>query len=136
MQRRGPLQVERSVIFGQHVLAVRFLPHLHIGDRIISSLEIGDLVGGIFRCAIEHRHRQHRGQPARVAASIEKIKSDLISLIVDVGWFVPRVHGRAIVRSLIRVGCVPDEIIELSLRRGCSQVDFSDDVAGAIAAIP
>ena len=59
VDRGGELEVQRAVIFGQHVLAVGLFAHLDPRDRIFALVEIGDFVGRIFRRGIEHRDRDH-----------------------------------------------------------------------------
>jgi hypothetical protein len=42
MQRVGELHIEGGVVFGRYILAVRFLPHFHAGDRVAARFEIAD----------------------------------------------------------------------------------------------
>ncbi len=54
------LEVERAIVLGQHVLAVRLLAHLDVGDRIAALLDVCDLGGGIVGRAVEHGNGNHR----------------------------------------------------------------------------
>ena len=47
MERGGPLQVERAVIFGECVFSVRLFAHFHIGDGIASFFEVSNFGDGI-----------------------------------------------------------------------------------------
>ena len=135
MQRFGPLQVECSVIFWKHVLAIGFLAHLDKRNRIAARFHIRDLVRGILWRTIDQRNRYHGGQTARVAAGVKKIESHLIFLVVDIRRLMPRIDRRAVGRGLIRIRRMPDEVIEFSIRRSCSQINFANRITAAVPAI-
>ncbi len=88
MQGRGPLQVQRSVIFRREVLAIRLLSHFDIRNWITPFLEIGDLRSGVFRCPIQHRHGYHRREAPRQSAGVEQIKADLITGFHAIGDYI------------------------------------------------
>ena len=43
MNRPGPLDVESSVVFGEHVLAIRLFAHLDPTDGIATLFNVGNL---------------------------------------------------------------------------------------------
>src|SRR3954465_8622012 len=43
----GELQVERTVVFRKHVLSVRFLAHLDVGDGLAARFDVAHLRGGV-----------------------------------------------------------------------------------------
>src|SRR5208283_4267764 len=51
------LYIQRAVVFRKHVLPVSLFSHLYPRNRILAFVEIGDLVGRIFRRGIEHSDR-------------------------------------------------------------------------------
>ena len=75
MNRGCPLQIQRGVIFGKHVLAIGFFAHLDVGDRIASFLQIGNLRRCIVGSVVQHRDRHHGGKSARYTAGEEEIES-------------------------------------------------------------
>ena len=48
MERICRLQIQGSIIFGEHVLTIGLLTHLHIGDRVIALLQVGDFGDRVF----------------------------------------------------------------------------------------
>ncbi len=64
MQCRGPLDVQRGVIFGQHVLPIGFFTHLDVRNWISALLQISELSGSVVGSVVEQRHRNHAGQSA------------------------------------------------------------------------
>ena len=115
MQGRCPLEVERRVIFGQHVLPVGLFAHFHIGNWIATLTEIGDFCSTVFRSSVQHGNRNHCRQMIGVAAREEKIEAGLDRIRVQVSFGVPRIDGRNQNGGLIFTGHVFDEIDELSV---------------------
>ena len=74
------------------MFAVRFFPHFDVRDRITAFLQVGYLSDSVFGCVIEHCDRNHRGQSACYPAGEEKIKADLVTVLVNEGNFVPGIH--------------------------------------------
>ena len=79
VQRRRPLQVKGSVLFRQHVLAVRLLAHFDIGNRIASGFQVSDLGGGVLGCAVKHGDGNHCRESAGIAAGVEQVEADLVA---------------------------------------------------------
>ena len=77
MERSREVKIERCVIFGQHVLTVRFFSHLDVRDWIATFFEICNLRCGIFRSGVNQSNRNHGGQSAGVAAGVEEVESNL-----------------------------------------------------------
>ena len=75
----GELQVQRSIVFRQHVLPISFFTHLDIRDRIMAFVKISNFIRGIFWCRIQHGNRDHGGKSARHAAGEEEIEADLVA---------------------------------------------------------
>ena len=64
------------------VLAVGFLAHFDIADRIAALLDISDLRGRIVRRAVQHGHWNHGRQIVGDAAGEEKIEARVLILSV------------------------------------------------------
>jgi hypothetical protein len=79
MERRGPLQIEGTVVFGQHVLAIGFLAHFNVGDRVGTFLEVSHLRRRVFGRAVEHRNGNDGGESARDAAGEEQVEAGLVT---------------------------------------------------------
>src|SRR5208282_1762782 len=80
MENRSPLEVERSVVFRNHVLPIRFLAHFNVGNWVVTILQVSNLGGSVLGRVIKQRYRNHRGQPTRDSAGVEKIESNLCLL--------------------------------------------------------
>ena len=115
MQGRCPLEVERRVIFGQHVLPVGLFAHFHIRNWIATLSEIGKFEGAVIRSPIQHGNRNHCRQMIGVPACEEKIQAGLHRIRVQISFGVPRIDGRNQSGGLIFAGNVFDEVDELSV---------------------
>src|SRR5215469_1179321 len=135
VERRGPLQVERTVVLGQGVLSIRLFAHFHVGDGIAAFLEIRNLGNCILGIVIDHGDGNHCRQPARDAAGIEKVKTHLVATVVDNGAFMPWIDGRTDRVGLGAIGCMAKDVVKAAIRRECSDVQLSNGVAEAIAAV-
>lgn len=98
MNRRGPLQVQSTIVFRQHVLAVGLFSHFYVRDRISSLFQVCDLCRRVFRRTVEHRDRNHCRKIACNAAGVKEIESRLIAGFHVVGRnqqirrLVPRIN--------------------------------------------
>src|SRR5215472_4950880 len=93
MERGCPFEVERAVVFRKSVFSIGLFAHFHIRDGITAFFKVSDLGNGVFGIVVDHGHRNHRREPARDAAGIEKIEADVITPVVDDGAFMPWVDG-------------------------------------------
>src|SRR5215469_11346236 len=117
-------------------MTIGLLAHLYVGDRILAVLKVLNFRGRIFRRVVNQRNWNHCGQPACVAADIEQIESDLsATALVDVGWPMPGIDGRTECGRLPLISGMNDQVVELLLRTGGSQVQFANRVPKAVAAI-
>ena len=73
MHGGGELQVECGVIFGQHVLAIGLLAHLHVGNGIAMLFQISHLRRRVFGRAVEHGDGNHGGKIVGDATGEEQI---------------------------------------------------------------
>ncbi len=81
----GELQIKSAVIFRLHVLAVGFLAHFDVGDRISALLDVANLSGCIFGRAVEQGDGNNRGESTRDSAFEEEIKAGLVAGFHSVG---------------------------------------------------
>src|SRR5579864_578492 len=98
MKRCCPLNVERAIVLGHGMLPVGFLAHLDKGNRISALLDVCDLSSRIFRRAIKHGDRNHRGQVVGESASEEEIEAAVLILSsrVNITFGMPWVDGGGI----------------------------------------
>ena len=76
---RGPLDVERAVVFWESVLSVGFFTHLDSGNGVAAFFDIGDLRGGIVGCAVEHGDGNHRGKVVGESAGEENVEAAVLA---------------------------------------------------------
>ena len=91
VQRRRPLQVERAVVLGHDLLAVRLFAEFHVADGVAARLDVPDLGRGVAGRAIEHRDGNHRGHAARQAALEDDVEPGLFFVRHLVRGLMPRV---------------------------------------------
>ena len=136
MNRGRPLQIERGVIFRQHVLPISFLAHLDIGNRIAAFFQICNLRPRIVRSVIQHRDRHHGGKSASNAACEEQIKSHLrLFGRSQIGGLMPRIDRRTIRGRLLLIRGVAQNVVECTVVCGCAQIEFANRIAHTIPRI-
>src|SRR5437016_7459852 len=77
------------------MFAVGLFAHFDKADGIAAFLDVGNLSGGIFGSAVEHRDGNHRGQIVSHAAGEEQIEPSvlIVAAIADVFRRMPGIDG-------------------------------------------
>ena len=77
------------------MLAVGFFAHFYISDGVAAFFDVGDLGGGIFRCAVKHGDRNHCRKVIGESAGKENVEAAvlIVSSIVYVGRGMPGIDG-------------------------------------------
>ena len=75
MESGCKFQIERTIVFRRHILAVHFFAHFDIGDRIVTRFKIFDFGSGIVGIVVHHGNRDNRGQALGDAALEKQVES-------------------------------------------------------------
>ena len=78
VNRGGPLHVECAVILGHRVLAIGFLAHFYVTDRVSAFFEVGDLSSCVVGSSVEHGDRNHCRQIVGNSTGEEQIESAVL----------------------------------------------------------
>ena len=77
------------------MLAIGFLAHFYISDGVAALLNVSDLGGRIFWCAVKHRDRNHCWQVIGEPAGKENVEAAVlvVSSVVHVSGGMPGIDG-------------------------------------------
>ena len=116
----GPLNIKCAVVFRHGVLTIGFLPHFYVSDAVATLLNVGDLSGCVFRCAIKHSDGNHRRQIVGKPAGKENIETTVlvVSSVVHILGGMPGINRRSGIAGSLFAGILRhlDEIATSACR--------------------